>query len=1065
MFYCLINLLKEHPLADVHTGFFARTWVIFSVIIGVPIMAVPTGILGGAIEAKTKEYLADTREPRTEEVEESEPGPLLKALNSCAWLITTFILAYGSLWVYFYSTSKTITKMIPGDDDNDVPNDYEYKDGFSPLFMPHVNLVIGPAAVAWTDGIVGAIFLVEFILRLTTGTVTCGHGIVDILCSVPGVTHLVLFAAGVGVHKVGFEWIQAIMVFRVLKIDRFLDSFKDMKEIFWDNRIVFGVTVFIGGMLLMFFTTVLYFTETQESQVDGDVAEIFGSIKRGLWGEMINLHGEYPWCDFTAEGKAVMVFIGFVGIGLFCIPLGIFGNGFAERLQGQASEVEVETRSWQELDAPAEDAGPQRRLHDFLYGKSLGFSVYFYFMLAMVILSVATTASGTLPYFSDSLLEDADGDGKVEPDEESGVTWYDCHKKGRQAEVDAAKAAYEALPEEKQGEEGPLFQCLEFCGGDETCTMEKSILWYVDLTLILIFAVDMGLRLFVHTYKYLISWVGWVDIVSFLAFVITTFSGTIRENAFHPNFYDEDVTDDLAALWLIFRLLRILCLESLKPAVHVMYNVTRINWRPLVKAFYSLFCMWFISSTLLYMFERDSELDDDGIMMKHRYRDIPTAMQYAIVHLKGDYPLCNYTAATKLLLTTVIIFGIAFIGAPTGIFAAGFSSYFEQTRQGELRELSRKKLETLTWAVARIQIKWKRAHRKEGISHLADSGPSEEGEGAGSLACSLYFRDFMNQKTCWGNFFVSMAQVLLVANVAATLVHSIPEVKNDKGRDRLFDVFEIVCTLVFSFEYIFRLLAAGAIASYGYSRLQWFISGRNILDLICICPMYLRVFMVPVLCDGKWSCAGDEEWQWLVDLLESIVIIRALRLLQFTCIKYEVNLIMRVLKKAGQNLWAPSIVAATVWTVSSTLFMWAQCYYNGDNVIPGQEQEEDMTDIPSAMYWCSIFLLGEWANVDFTDGAGSRMCILYCLFGVMLFSIPMGIIMDAVTSTLAEEQADLDAIKNIDRALRNKGETAVEAFERLNPEPEESATEEAQPAGSAAPAAPADEAKEEEPSS
>ena len=31
------------------------------------------------------------------------------------------------------------------------------------------------------------------------------------------------------------------------------------------------------------------------------------------------------------------------------------------------------------------------------------------------------------------------------------------------------------------------------------------------------------------------------------------------------------------------------------------------------------------------------------------------------------------------------------------------------------------------------------------------------------------------------------------------------------------------------------------------------------------------------------------------------------------------------------------------------------------------------------MYWCSIFLTGEWANVDFTY-AGSRLCIFYATF-------------------------------------------------------------------------------------
>merc|ERR1719265_2310857 len=144
---------------------------------------------------------------------------------------------------------------------------------------------------------------------------------------------------------------------------------------------------------------------------------------------------------------------------------------------------------------------------------------------------------------------------------------------------------------------------------------------------------------------------------------MTTVSLSMRESAMHPNYYDEDITDDLWALLLIVRLSRIFCLENLKPAVHVMYNVIRINWRPLVKAFYSLLCMWIISATLLFMFEQNSEADDDGLTMSHRYRDIPTALQYAIVHLKGDYPIVNYTGCTRLLLSLVIIFGIAFIGA------------------------------------------------------------------------------------------------------------------------------------------------------------------------------------------------------------------------------------------------------------------------------------------------------------------------------------------------------------------------------------------------------------------
>eukprot|EP00439_Symbiodinium_sp_Y106_P064807 s4891_g10.t1 len=77
-----------------------------------------------------------------------------------------------------------------------------------------------------------------------------------------------------------------------------------------------------------------------------------------------------------------------------------------------------------------------------------------------------------------------------------------------------------------------------------------------------------------------------------------------------------------------------------------------------------------------------------------------------------------------------------------------------------------------------------------------------------------------------------------------------------------------------------------------------------------------------------------------------------------------------------------------------------------------------MGSIPDALYWCSIYLLGEWANDEFTDGAGSRMCIFYCLCGVALFSIPVGIMVEAGQSTLlkiADERRELEQLRQASR--------------------------------------------------
>merc|ERR1711967_52160 len=55
------------------------------------------------------------------------------------------------------------------------------------------------------------------------------------------------------------------------------------------------------------------------------------------------------------------------------------------------------------------------------------------------------------------------------------------------------------------------------------------------------------------------------------------------------------------------------------------------------------------------------------------------------------------------------------------------------------------------------------------------------------------------------------------------------------------------------------------------------------------------------------------------------------------------------------------------------------------------------------MYYALWFMQGEWVLIDFTPGAGSRLCIATVLFGMMVFNLPMGIISQAVEDTLYNE--------------------------------------------------------------
>jgi hypothetical protein len=446
--------------------------------------------------------------------------------------------------------------------------------------------------------------------------------------------------------------------------------------------------------------------------------------------------------------------------------------------------------------------------------------------------------------------------------------------------------------------------------------------------------------------------------------------------------------------------------------MHHLYNVIKINFKPLAKAFYALISVWLVGSVLMYLCERNDDNDDDGMFQKDRYRDIPTAMQYTLTHLTGDYPLVVYTLPAKIFLGFSILFGIALIGAPTGIFAAGFANYLHEHRKKTSLDISRAKSETIIWAVCKLQSHFRKKKRERGdlVTQPDQAFVRQPGK-----TVAENWRDFVKGRTCLGNFFNMFCNWILILDVIAILISSIPENRDSKSAQDKFDKFEVFCTGVFTLEYIAKLLASAAMPQYSNNPCRFIFSLARLRDLLCILPLYTKLIFWAAtdLCDD-WQCqTGSARDTVMPFFFDTVVIIRVTRMLSFKCIEKETSVIKKSIVKALPQLWAPSIIAAFVWVMTATIFMWLQGFYGGDNSIPGAEEEEWMVSIPTSMYWCVIFLLGEWANVDFTDGAGSRMAIFYCLFAIMLFAIPTGILVEAVQATLAEFEHEQRAMAQL----------------------------------------------------
>merc|ERR1719277_2956039 len=115
----------------------------------------------------------------------------------------------------------------------------------------------------------------------------------------------------------------------------------------------------------------------------------------------------------------------------------------------------------------------------------------------------------------------------------------------------------------------------------------------------------------------------------------------------------------------------------------------------------------------------------------------------------------------------------------------------------------------------------------------------------------------------------------------------------------------------------------------------------------------------------------------------------------------------------------PTYLSITVWVMASGLYMLLEHVYKHE-CCPEDALScpcpcgaaEYMTSVPAAMYWSAFFLVGEWAIVDFTVPA-QRLCIIYVIFGIVLVSIPVGILVEAVESTMRIKADEERGIRDI----------------------------------------------------
>jgi len=207
--------------------------------------------------------------------------------------------------------------------------------------------------------------------------------------------------------------------------------------------------------------------------------------------------------------------------------------------------------------------------------------------------------------------------------------------------------------------------------------------------------------------------------------------------------------------------------------------------------------------------------------------------------------------------------------------------------------------------------------------------------------------------------------VAIVVSVAVVMLESVPGIRAEYGST--LRTIEWIITILFTIEYILRLIAVG-------NPLRYALSFFGLVDLLAIVPTYLSFFI-----------AGSQ----------SLLVIRVLRLLRvFRVLKLahfvgEARMLHAALRASSRKIIVfLGAVLMIVLIVGSLMYL-----------IEGPEN--GFTSIPESVYWAIVTM----TTVGYGDIApqtffGKMLASLVMILGYGIIAVPTGIVTVEIASSL-----------------------------------------------------------------
>ena len=208
-----------------------------------------------------------------------------------------------------------------------------------------------------------------------------------------------------------------------------------------------------------------------------------------------------------------------------------------------------------------------------------------------------------------------------------------------------------------------------------------------------------------------------------------------------------------------------------------------------------------------------------------------------------------------------------------------------------------------------------------------------------------------------GKTFDLLLIICIVISVIVVMIDSVARWQLSFGYALL--IAEWAFTILFTFEYLLRLLCIGRPAKYATSFF-------GIVDLLAIVPSYLDLFL------------PGTKFLLVIRVLRILRVFRVLKLLQYVD---EANLLLTALKDSSRKIAVFLFAIATLVIISGSLMYVVEGEANG------------FTSIPRSIYWAIVTMTTVgYGDISPNTDLGQMVASIIMVMGYGIIAVPTGIV-------------------------------------------------------------------------